>query len=210
MNAERAGAARANRRTAVKLAVVAAGMFGFAYIVLIPMYNVMCRVAGFNGRTAHASEAALRHGAIDRGRLVTVQLLTSVNGSIPWEFRPLRDQVQVHPGAVTEVRFVARNTADRPQAGRAVMSVSPRKAARYFREAECFCAQAQNLKRGEERELPVRFVLDTSLPESVSTVTLSYTLYSVSQTEAALYHGDPERESGPGKAGAVALRIDRT
>ena len=55
--------------------------------------------------------------------------------------------------------------------------MAPTKAAPYFHKTECFCFTPQNFKTGEERALPVRFVVDPALPAYVDRITLAYTFY---------------------------------
>jgi cytochrome c oxidase assembly protein subunit 11 len=61
--------------------------------------------------------------------------------------------------------------------GQAVPSVAPNVASIYFSKTECFCFTEQKLAAGETREMPVRFVVDPALPDTISTLTLSYTFY---------------------------------
>jgi cytochrome c oxidase assembly protein subunit 11 len=58
-----------------------------------------------------------------------------------------------------------------------VPSVAPARASGFFNKTECFCFTAQTLQAGEQREMPVRFIVDPDLPDDVSTITLSYTFY---------------------------------
>jgi len=55
--------------------------------------------------------------------------------------------------------------------------MSPTKVAQYFHKTECFCFTPQNFKRGEERALPVRFVVDPAIPRDIDRITLAYTFY---------------------------------
>jgi len=61
--------------------------------------------------------------------------------------------------------------------GSATPSVAPARASGYFLKTECFCFTAQTLHAGEEREMPVRFIIDPALPRDVKTITLSYTFF---------------------------------
>jgi cytochrome c oxidase assembly protein subunit 11 len=66
---------------------------------------------------------------------------------------------------------------DREVAGHAVPSVSPCAMARYFQKAECFCFERQDFVAGEEKDMPVVFIVDPEIPAEVSTVTLAYTFF---------------------------------
>jgi cytochrome c oxidase assembly protein subunit 11 len=173
----------ANRRTARKLLVVTGLMFGFGY-ALVPLYDVFCEVTGLNGKTGRLSEAQAAALTVDESRLVTVEFVTNVNAGMPWEFRPVVNRIEVHPGAETVVEFEATNFAQWPVTGNAVPSVSPNSAARYFSKTECFCFTQQLLEAGETREMPVRFVIDPRLPEDVSVLTLGYTFFESLQPAA--------------------------
>lgn len=166
---------QANRRVARRLGIVVLAMFGFGF-ALVPLYNVFCEVTGLNGKTG-VVEAKSLNGDYDESRLVTVEFVGSVNSALPWEFAPVRYKMQVHPGKVYEAAFVARNLAKVAKVGQAVPSVAPNTASRYFDKTECFCFTAQKFAAGEQRELPLKFVIRRNLPAEIRTVTLSYTFF---------------------------------
>lgn len=166
---------KANRRVAARLGVVVLAMFGFGF-ALVPLYNVFCEVTGLNGKTGVVKAETLGVD-YDESRLVTVQFLGSVNSKLPWEFAPVRYKMQVHPGKLYEAVFVARNLAPESKIGQAVPSVAPATASRYFNKTECFCFTEQKFSAGEERQLPLKFVIDRGLPADIRTVTLSYTFF---------------------------------
>ena len=97
------------RRTAVRLVAAAVVMFGFGY-ALIPLYNVICDITGFNGKSSGLIEAAVEvdkgpASQVDKSRLITVEFVGSTNSELPWEFHPLLTEVQVHPGKVTDIYY---------------------------------------------------------------------------------------------------------
>jgi len=151
-------------------------MFGFGF-ALVPLYSVFCDITGLNGKTGRIDAEHALTAQVDRDRLVTVELLGSVNSDLPWEFRPMVRQLRVHPGEVTEVHYLARNRKDSRVTGQAVPSVAPGLAAKYFNKTECFCFTRQTLQAGEAKEMPVRFVVDPALPEDVVRISLSYTFF---------------------------------
>jgi cytochrome c oxidase assembly protein subunit 11 len=179
---------RASRRTAVKLGAVAAAMFLFGY-ALVPLYDVICQVTGLNGKTAGRAEAA--SGGIDRSRTVTVEFVGQVQTGLPWEFRPMVNSIDVHPGETTTVKYYARNRADESIVGQAVPSVAPGLAAAQFKKIECFCFTQQELKAGEGREMAVQFVVDPKLAPEVQTVTLSYSFFNADRVSAQKYGARP-------------------
>ncbi|MGD2083139.1 MAG: cytochrome c oxidase assembly protein [Chromatiales bacterium] len=175
---------RANRRVVTRLALVGVAMFGFGF-ALVPLYDVFCYVTGINGKTGQIELEEALGGRVDKDRTVTVEFLASVNSELPWEFRPTVKEVEVHPGAVTEVKYYARNQTDRSVTGTAVPSVAPGVAAKYFNKTECFCFTQQTLGPREARDMPLRFVVAADLPEEVKRLSLSYTFYQAGDRVAA-------------------------
>lgn len=165
-----------NKRVVTRLAIFAAGMFGFGYL-LVPIYNVFCDVTGLNGKTGEISAAQAEALHVAEDRLITVTFDTNINGGLPWRFRAREQKVTVHPGEVNEVLFYAQNLTDQEITGQAVPSVAPAKASIYFNKTECFCFTQQTLAPNEVRDMPVRFVVDPDLPEGITTLTLSYTFF---------------------------------
>ena len=173
-----ASLARANRRLAARLLVVTAAMFGFGY-ALVPLYDIVCDITGFNGRTGVLTEAAAAAGAADAdpARVVKVQFVATVHSGLRWEFDAPEAPMEVHPGEVNEASFVASNRSNRPVVAQAVPSVSPVAAAAHFNKVECFCFTRQRLEPGETRVMPVRFVVDEDLPVRVAALTLGYSFF---------------------------------
>ncbi|MBE7373288.1 cytochrome c oxidase assembly protein [Pseudomonas lopnurensis] len=163
------------RRLVLRLTLVVVAMFGFGF-ALVPIYDVMCQAFGINGKTAGAYTGAQ---TADAAREVRVQFLATNAAGMDWEFGPQADQLSVHPGASTEIRFVAYNPTDKPMTAQAIPSVSPAKAAAYFHKTECFCFTQQVLQPGERIEMPVRFIVDRDLPADVRHLTLAYTLFDI-------------------------------
>ena len=164
-----------NRRLLVRLAVVAAAMFGFGY-ALVPFYYSICAAWGVNsfGETG----ASLSNTQVDTGRTVTIELDANSRG-LPWRFKPVLNHVDVHPGQVATVEYEVVNERATPVTGQAIASYGPAYAGEYFRKIECFCFSQQTLAGGETRRMPVVFVVDPKLPKDVNTISLSYTFFEV-------------------------------
>lgn len=171
------------KRNALVLVVVVFGMFGFGYAT-VPLYNALCEITGLNGKVSSEAVAEPAVAGIDTSRQVKVQFVTTVNGGRNWEFKAVQSQVAVHPGEFMTVMFHARNTEDHDLVAQAVPNVAPIEAARYLHKSECFCFNNQPFKAGEEKMMPVRFVVDREIPPEVDTVTLSYTFFDVTQSAA--------------------------
>lgn len=164
-----------NRALVGKLLLMAGGMFAFGF-ALVPLYDVFCEVTGFGGRTN--TEAAVVTERPDESRTVTVEFVATLGGFAPWDFEPMVTRMEVHPGRLYQMNYIARNRTSGELTGHAVPSVAPGSAARHFQKTECFCFTPQAFQPDEEREMPVVFIIDPDLPRHVDRVTLSYTFFA--------------------------------
>lgn len=167
------------RRMVRRLVLIVIGMFGFGF-ALVPLYDVFCDITGLNGKTAGVYTQTERE-EINRDRVVTVQFMANNNDGMTWEFRPVQASIRVHPGELNSVSFYAFNPTDKAMIGQAVPSVSPFNVASNLHKTECFCFEQQRLEAKESIEMPLRFIVDSELPEDVNTLTLSYTLFDVTE-----------------------------
>lgn len=175
-----------NRRLLTRLVLGAAAMFGFGFL-LVPFYEKICEVTGINNLL---QPDRIVNTQVDTGRFVTVQFDANIH-DLPWSFRPLQGPVRVHPGELTTVVYEVANTRDEPITGQAVPSYAPQLAGQYFLKMECFCFTQQTLGPGEQRTMPVAFVVDPALPAEISTITLSYTFFEVGGKVPAAPAGGP-------------------
>lgn len=164
--------------TATKLVAVAVLMFAFVFVVMVPLYNVLCDALGINGKTDGQAYTSVQAG-VDESRLVTIQFVATRNEGMPWEFGPATSVMKVHPGAVNDTVFHARNTLAKDMVAQAIPSISPARAVQYFHKTECFCFNQQPLAAGAEAELPLQYIVDQDLPADIHTITLSYTIFDV-------------------------------
>lgn len=164
--------------TVLKLLAVAVVMFAFVFVVMVPLYNVLCDTLGINGKTSGQAYTAAASGA-DESREITIQFIARNNDGMPWEFRPGDRVLRVHPGAANSTVFHARNPLPQRMVAQAIPSVSPSRAAAYFHKTECFCFNQQPLDGRSDAEMPLQFIVDRALPADISTITLSYTLFDV-------------------------------
>jgi cytochrome c oxidase assembly protein subunit 11 len=170
-----------NARMLGKLAVVAAGMFGFGY-AMIPLYKQMCELTGINvlaigERDVPGGSNAKANSQVGLPRTITVEFDANAHG--PWEFRPAVRSVQVHPGELATVMYEFQNVQNRRMSAQAIPSYAPRQAAAHFNKVECFCFRQYTLEPGEKKQWPVAFVIDPKLSKDVTTITLSYTFFEV-------------------------------
>lgn len=169
---------QAHAKVARKLLLLTACMFGFGF-AMVPIYDVFCDLTGLNGKTGRVSEAQSERMGVDEERLITVEFVSTINGRAgPWEFEPIQAKMQVTPGELYTTHYRARNLSAAKRVGRAVPSVAPAVASRYFQKTQCFCFEKQDFAAHEAREMPLTFVIDPRIPPGVDTVTLSYTFFN--------------------------------
>lgn len=161
-----------------RLLLLAVAMFGFGFL-LVPLYDAFCDITGFGGRTNQTPAAV--EAKEDASREIDLEFVTTVNEYAPWEFSADLPGMTVHPGGMYEATFTATNLTGRHKVAQAVPSVAPQQAARYFKKLECFCFTTQEFTPGESKSMPVRFVIDSDLPEHIDTITLSYTFFDTAR-----------------------------
>lgn len=166
---------RENRSMLTRLSIFAVAMFGFGF-ALVPFYDKICEVTGINNLVKPA--AAVVNTQVDYSRWVTLEFDANAHG-LEWEFKPVQRSVRVHPGEMIQIEYDVHNKGATAVVGQAIPSYGPKHAAPYVKKLECFCFRLQPLKAGEEKRMPVQFVIDGTLPADVNTITLSYTFFEV-------------------------------
>ena len=174
---------KSNRKLISMLVIGCIGMFGFGF-ALVPLYDVLCEKLGINGKPANTA-SSYQAITVDTSRIVTVEFISQVQTGMPWQFEPQTKRLEVHPGELIHTAFLARNMSDRATVGQAIRSVSPGQGAAFFNKTECFCFNQQHLAASTSTELPLIFFVDPQLPESIHTLTLSYTLYDITDKQLA-------------------------
>lgn len=157
-------------------AIATIAMFGFAY-ALVPMFNLLCKVAGVNGKTDNFAVELKPNEKPDLTRNITVMFLATNNAQIPWDFHPDIRKVVVHPGEKAHLAYYAKNNSGHRMTVQAIPSVAPGEAAKHLHKTECFCFKQQTFNKGEGRDMPLVFHLDKDLPKDITSITLSYTLF---------------------------------
>ena len=170
-----------NFRMVRKLVVVTAGMFAFGY-ALVPIYNAICEMTGINvlaigERDIPGAKSNVTNTQVDVSRTITVEFDANSRG--PWEFKPEKRSMQVHPGQMATVMYEFQNMQNRKMSAQAIPSYAPQQASPYFNKVECFCFNQYTLAPGEKKSWPVVFVIDPKLSKDVTTITLSYTFFEV-------------------------------
>ena len=171
-----------NRKVAGIAGFIAVGMFGFGF-ALIPLYNVICDAFGINGsfsaiedgsyNVSEETQKALANG-VDRSRTVTMQFLVNESIGLDLDFRPMVKKLDFSPGEVKEVSYYVKNRSDKTITIQAIPDITPNLAKKYLAKIECFCFRQQTLKPGEEREMPLRFVVNSSIPGNITVLTMTY------------------------------------
>lgn len=178
---DRAAQLAANNRRNINV-VVACGVFvvamvGMAYAA-VPLYDMFCRVTGYNGTTQRVEQAS----AVILDQKIRVELDTNMASELSWGFKAVERYVEPKIGETIQVNFRITNPSDKPETGRAVFNVTPMVAGAYFNKLECFCFTDLTLKPGETREMPVVFFVDPEIvnhqeTKNLKVITLSYTFY---------------------------------
>ncbi|WP_049722987.1 cytochrome c oxidase assembly protein [Gilvimarinus polysaccharolyticus] len=166
-------------RLALQLGLVGCGMFVFAIWIMPPLYDAFCDITGLNGKTGDKYQSVA--SKIDTSRVIDVQFIATNNDGMPWKFSPEIKQVSVHPGEQTRINYVAHNPTDKDMVGQAIPSLVPYKAVNFFHKTECFCFEQQALLAGKDAILPMIFIIDQDIPKHIKTITLSYTLFDVTE-----------------------------
>jgi cytochrome c oxidase assembly protein subunit 11 len=78
---------------------------------------------------------------------------------------------------------IATNLNQADLVGQAVPSIAPGNGAAYFNKIECFCFNHQPLEGNKSAELPMIFYIEPRIPDSIHTLTLSYTLFNITEPE---------------------------
>ncbi|HUQ74608.1 MAG TPA: cytochrome c oxidase assembly protein [Burkholderiales bacterium] len=164
-----------NRKLFIRLAIIAAGMFGFGY-ALVPFYYQICAAWGIN--SFGEVRAAPANTQVDGARTIIIEFDSNAHG-LPWRFKPVVNHIEVHPGQLATVEYEVINDRATPVTAQAVPSYGPPHAGEYFQKVECFCFKEQTLAPGETRRMPVTFVVDPKLPKDINSIALSYTFFEV-------------------------------
>ena len=156
---------------------LALGSFGFAF-ALVPMYNIACeKVFGIKLDRSASTLQPLAANAVPVDRVIEVHFDGTVNSKLPWQFSPNQIKMSVTPGKVYEASYTAKNMANYPNVGNAAPSIAPNQFSSFFNKTECFCFTEQALLAGEQKDMPVRFIVSPDLPKEIKTLTLSYTFF---------------------------------
>lgn len=167
-------------RLVKRLLLIVVGMFGFGF-AMVPLYDVICEITGLNGKTSGRYAEVAPVPVEDRK--ITVQFMAQNSEGMSWIFEPNDAQVTVSPGEIKVVSYRAKNPNSYAMVGQAIPSVAPNEAAQHLMKLECFCFQEQPLAPGEEVDMAIRFFVDEDIPEKITKLTLSYSLFDITDYE---------------------------
>jgi cytochrome c oxidase assembly protein subunit 11 len=195
---------RRNARTASRLAIIVLAMVGLTF-ASVPLYRIFCGATGYAGTTQRATTAPDQGAASNAA--ITVRFNAETATELGWEFRPLQEQVTVHPGEERVIAYRAVNRTNQPVTGTATFNVTPFKAGIYFNKLQCFCFTKQHLAPGESADLSVSFFVDPDIltdpnTRDVDTITLSYTMFRAKDD------GQPDVPPGQDSGRPLAQRRD--
>jgi cytochrome c oxidase assembly protein subunit 11 len=177
-----------------KMLVGVVFMFVFAVFAMPPLYRLACDALGIGPQQYSAYEEAA--AVVDESRTVKVQFMATNQANMPWIFKPAQFEVVVHPGERAEVAYYAKNTAAVDMVAQAVPSVVPINAVDYLHKIECFCFEQQPLAAGEEVDMKLVFFVDPELPESIGTITLSYSVFDITSRISGSFGTSLNSDSG--------------
>ncbi|NNM72988.1 cytochrome c oxidase assembly protein [Enterovirga aerilata] len=170
--------ARGIRNTGLACLGLAVAMVGAAFAA-VPLYDLFCRVTGFDGTPLVGTEAPTE----TLNRRMTVRFDTNVAPGLGWSFRPEIPQVEARLGETRTVFFKVKNEGQRASTGVATYNVQPAQLGAHFVKLKCFCFDEQTLQPGETMDFPVVFYVDPGIAkdrnlDDMSSVTLSYTYFA--------------------------------
>ncbi|WP_158224685.1 cytochrome c oxidase assembly protein [Agaribacterium haliotis] len=183
------------QRLSFKLALLAFLMFMFCLFVLPPLYQLFCEVTGLNGKTSNQAYIA-KQDIVDHSRNITINFIAVSHNNHIWTFSAPEQSLVVHPGQITTTKFRVENTSGRWIAVQAVPSMVPINATNYFNKTECFCFNRQILAPGEQSDLGLQFIVDSELPKAIKSLTLSYTLFDISEASSKEIQAEQQHRIG--------------
>ena len=170
---------RKNARTGMTVMIVVATMIGLAF-ASAPLYDMFCRVTGFDGRAIQSDQLPDESEILDR--TVTIKFNADISKNLQWTFKPAMREISVKLGQRGITSYSAKNLTNKPLTGTALYNVTPLKAGKYFHKVQCFCFDEQTLAANEYVDMPVLFYIDPAMNDDpgmkdVTTITLSYNFY---------------------------------
>jgi cytochrome c oxidase assembly protein subunit 11 len=181
-------------------------MVGLAF-ASVPLYQLFCRVTGYNGTVQTAGLAAPGPGE----QTVAIRFNATTHPALPWRFEPAQGPMRLRVGEEGLAFYRARNLGDAPVTGVATYNVTPEVVGKYFHKTACFCFEKQTLEAGQEVDMPLSFWVDPRIAQDpntsgIRTITVSYSFFrTLDDAERAGAVANAGPHVGPA-AGAAAPR----
>ena len=177
-----------NNRTVIVLTGIVIVMFGFGF-AMSQLYTLFCNLAGIQTLGANLTTEQTPVKEISKQSRYVDSTITQ---GLPWKFTPTTKEIKVKTGEPNNVIFLAKNFADESIVAQAIPNLLPWDANTYFNKVECFCFQKQLLEAQESKEMIIRFVVSTSLPDKINSLTLSYTVMNTDTDSVKKYSNKKE------------------
>jgi cytochrome c oxidase assembly protein subunit 11 len=151
--------------TVIKLVTVSVAMFAFVFVVMVPLYNVLCDALGINGKTAGEAYTAVQAG-IDESREITVQFVATNNDGMPWEFPPDADHDDGEPRCFQRHRIPGPQSDGPGTWWRRPFPAYRRRVRRSFftRPSASVSTSSRWTLNAAAAEMPLQFIIDRDLP----------------------------------------------
>ncbi len=191
---------RLNSSVVILCLSIVGGMAGLSYAA-VPLYRLFCQITGYGGTTQKADSY---EGEIS-DKVITVSFDSNLSKDLDWSFKPKQRKIEVRLGEKATAVYLAKNIGTGSSVGEATFNVSPQLAGQYFNKIECFCFTEQTLAPGETAEMPVLFFVDPEIVNdplftTLTTITLSYTMYPRKADEDAASLDNKASDRSPDKA----------
>lgn len=185
----------ANRRIVIACSAFVASMLGVSYAA-VPLYELFCQVTGYGGTTQRVEQ--MSDTVLDR--TIKVRFDANVAPGLPWEFKPVKREVELKIGETIQIAYTAHNPSSVSTFGQATFNVTPMAAGAYFNKVQCFCFTETELKPGQSMEMPVVFFVDPAIvdnPEArkIETITLSYTFFQHASEKPVAAVAEPVQDN---------------
>lgn len=175
------------------LALLVAGMFGFAYLNA-EFFVMICQKIGLLDADSSSLRGTIVEG--EPGRPIDVYFAANVGDNLPMAFRPARafQKTRLNVRTINDYTFV--NLSNEEIYFRPVHSVSPMRAGREGTMVleKCFCFDEQKIGPGETYTLPIVYSFTENLDENTHTIQMNYTLFRSNRANYEAFYARAENE----------------
>jgi len=170
---------RRNRRTMMGAMGFVGFMVGLSFAA-VPLYDLFCRVTGFNGTPMVGTGPA--PGSAAGAPRITIRFNANTQPNLPWRFTPAQPATELALGEEGLGFYVAVNLSDAPATGISTYNVTPEVVGKYFHKTACFCFEEQTLAPGQQVDMPLAFWVDPAIAtdpntRGIRTITVNYTFF---------------------------------